>query len=194
MRHAKKIGILLSIAIIVGMHFYMTEQNSQFNSLIGQYPHALGGIFTGNSTYYEYYQVNASGEERYYLVVRTENGKVLKIREISYSDYLTYTGRALDLARSYVAGKLPQDAVLITYNVTNLTVRLYYSIGNGEQTLGNGERTQNSSTITSTLPSTGREFIIATVDLSSGNVTLKEVSFDELPGWVQAVVRVLSRE
>ncbi|WP_297437596.1 hypothetical protein [Thermococcus sp.] len=126
---------LISI-LCTGTYLHWTNQNSQFNSLIGQYPHFLGGIFTGNSTYYEYYQVNASGKERYYLVVRAENSKVLKIREISYSDYLVYTGRALDMARSYVAG-------------------------------------------------------IVTVDLSSGNVTLKEVPFDELPKWVQGAVKVL---
>ena len=181
------LSLLLISILCTGNYLHWKSQTSQFNSLIGRYPHVLGGIFTGNSTYYEYYQANASGEERYYRVVRAENGKVLKVQEISYSDYLVYTGRALDMARSYVAGKLPQNAVLITYNVTNLTVRLYYSIGSGE-------KTSNSPTLTSTLPSPRWEFIIATVDLSSGNVTLEEVSFDKLPSWVQGVVKALSRE
>lgn len=191
METARVLGIALVLCLLcTGVYLHRVNQNSEFESLIGQYPHAIGGIFTGNGTYYEYYQVNVSGEERYYCVIREAgSGRVLKIQEISYSDYLTYTGRALDMARSYVerTGKLPQDAALITYNTTNLTVRLYYSIGSGE-------RASNSSTLTSTLASPGREFIVATVDLVSGNVTLKKVSFDELPKWVQEVVKVLSRK
>ncbi|WP_099209241.1 hypothetical protein [Thermococcus henrietii] len=184
------LSLFILFILCTGLYVHWTRQNSEFESLIGQYPHTLGGIFTGTGTYYEYYQVNASGEERYYRVAReAESGKVLEIQEISYSDYLTYTGRALEMARSYVegTGKLPQDAALITYNVTNLTVRLYYSIGSGE-------RASNSSTLTSTLASPGREFIIATVNLASGNVTLRGVSFDELPKWVREVVKVLSRK
>ena len=183
-------SFFLVFILCTGMYFHRVNQNSEFESLIGRYPHALGGIFTGNGTYYEYYQVNANGEERYYQVIREAgSGKVLEIQEISYSDYLVYTGKALSMARSYAerTGKLPQDAVLVTYNVTNLTVRLYYSVESGGMA-------PNSSTLTSTLASRGRAFIIATVNLASKNVTLNRVSFNELPEWVQEVVRVLGKK
>ncbi len=73
------------------------HQNSEFNSIICHYPHALGGVFIANSTYYEYYQVNTSEGTRYYRVIRADSGKVLKIQAISHSDYLVYTGKALDI-------------------------------------------------------------------------------------------------
>ena len=165
-----------------------SHQNSNFNSLISSYSHTLGGIFTGNSTYYEYYQVNTSEGTRYYRVVRADSGKVLKIQAIPHSDYLVYTGKALDMARSLVEEKasLPAGATLITYNVTNLIVWLYYSIGGNETDTGGSK-----SNVTSTLPSPGKEFAVARVNLTSGNVSVKVVSFGELPRWVQNVVKEL---
>ncbi|WP_297068577.1 hypothetical protein [Thermococcus sp.] len=188
MRKSRAVGISLVIAFISISTYYWINQNSEFNSLITSHPHALGGVFTGNSTYYEYYQVNTSNGTRYYQVIKSENGKILKIKEISYSDYLVYTGKALDMARSLVEEKasLPVGATLITYNVTNLTVRLYYSIG------GNGTGTGGSeSNVTSTLPSPGKEFAVARVNLTSGNVSVEFVNFEELPRWVQNVVKEL---
>ena len=162
--------------------------DSEFNSLIASHPHILGGIFLGNSTYYEYYQVNTSEGTRYYRVVRADSGKVLKIQAISHSDYLVYTGKALDIARSLVEEKttLPAGATLITYNVTNLTVRLYYSIGGNETDNGRSE-----SNVTSTLPSPGKEFTVARVNLTSENVSVRIVPFEELPEWVRNVVTEL---
>jgi len=92
------------------------------------------------------------------------------------------------MARSLVeeSEKLPPNANLITYNVANLTVWLYYSLG------GYGESTTEGSNVTSTLPSPGKEFAVATVNLTSGNVSVKVVSFGELPRWVQNVVKELS--
>ena len=188
MRKSRAVGISLVIAFISISTYYWINQNSEFNSLITSHPHALGGVFIGNSTYYEYYQVNTTGGTRYYQVIRAENGKILKIKEISHSDYLVYTGKALDMARSLVEEKasLPVGATLITYNVTNLTVWLYYSIG------GNGTGTGGSeSNVTSTLPSPGKEFAVARVNLTSGNVSVEFVNFEELPRWVQNVVKEL---
>ncbi len=188
MRKAKALGLSLVLFIICTVTYVHRTQNSEFNSLIASHPHVLGGIFLGNSTYYEYYQVNTSNGTRYYQVIRSENGKVLEIREIPYSDYLIYTGKALDMAQSLVEEKttLPPGAMLITYNVTNLTVRLYYSIG------GNEKSTEgNSSNVTSKLPRPGKEFAVATVNLASKNVSVELVSFEELPGWVQNVVTEL---
>ncbi len=184
----EQVAVILLIAAIILSHHCHTTNNTDFNALIASHPHTLGGIFLGNSTYYEYYQVNTSDGTRYYQVIRAENGKILKIKEISYSDYLVYTGKALDMARSLVeeSGKLPSDANLITYNVSNLTVRLYYSIG------GNGKSTgANSSNITSTLPFPGEEFAVARVSLTSENVSVDIVPFEELPGWVRNVVTEL---
>ncbi len=92
------------------------------------------------------------------------------------------------MARSLVeeSEKLPPNANLITYNVTNLTLWLYYSIG------GNGKSTrENGSNVTSTLPSPGKEFAVARVNLTSENVSVKIVPFEELPRWVQNVVSEL---
>ncbi|WP_456443410.1 hypothetical protein [Thermococcus sp.] len=188
MRKSRAVGISLVIAFISISTYYWINQNSEFNSLITSHPHALGGIFTGNSTYYEYYQVNTTGGTRYYQVIKSENGKILKIKEISYSDYLVYTGKALDMARSLVEEKasLPVGATLITYNVTNLTVWLYYSIGGNETDNGRSE-----SNVTSTLPSPGKEFTVARVNLTSENVSVRIVPFEELPRWVQNVVKEL---
>jgi len=188
MRKPRAVGISLVIAFISISTYYWTYQNSEFNSLIASHRHAFGGVFTGNSTYYEYYQVNTSEGTRYYRVVRADSGKVLKIQAISYSDYLVYTGKALDMARSLVEEKasLPVGATLITYNVTNLTVRLYYSIGGNETDNGGSE-----SNVTSTLPFPGEEFAVARVNLTSGNVSVRIVPFEELPEWVRNVVTEL---
>ena len=186
MRKAKALGLSLILFIICTVTYVHRTQNSEFNSLIASRPHVLGGIFLGNSTYYEYYQVSTSDGMRYYQVIKAENGKVLEIKEISYSDYLVYTGKALDMARSLVEEKtiLPAGATLITYNVTNLTVRLYYS-------LGDYGKSSEGSNVTSTLPYPEKEFVVATVNLASGNVSIKMVSFEELPKWVQNVVNEL---
>ncbi len=187
MRKAKALGVSLILLILcTGTYVYHT-QNPDFNALIASHPHTLGGIFTGNSTYYEYYQVNTSDGTRYYKVTRGEKGKILKIKEISHSDYLIYTGKALDMARSLVEEKasLPDGAALITYNVTNLTVWLYYSVGGDER------NTAEDSSVTSTLPTPEREFAVARVNLTSGNVSVEIVPFEELPKWVQNVVREL---
>jgi membrane-bound acyltransferase YfiQ involved in biofilm formation len=191
MKHAKSIGFsLLIILLCTGFYAYHSSQNSEFNFLIGRYPHTLGGIFTGNSTYYEYYQVKADNGEHYYRVIKSESGRVLKIQEISYSDYLVYTGKALDMAQSLVekSGKLPPNSRLVTYTVGNLTVWLYYSL-DGERAVANIENISN--TITQSLASPGREFIIATVNLTRRNASFKRASFDELPKWVQNVVKEL---
>ena len=186
MKKARALGISLILLIICTGAYVHRTQNSEFNSLIASHPHVLGGIFLGNSTYYEYYQVNISNGTRYYQVIRSENGKVLEIRKISYSDYLIYTGKALDIARLLVEEKtiLPAGATLITYNMTNLTVWLYYSFGDcGKSSEG--------SNVTSTLSYPGKEFAVATVNLASGDVSIKMVSFEELPRWVQNVVTEL---
>ncbi|WP_297475116.1 hypothetical protein [Thermococcus sp.] len=188
MRKAKALGMLLILFIICTETYVHRTQNSEFNSLIASHPHILGGIFLGNSTYYEYYQVNTSEGTRYYRVVRADSSKVLKIQAISHSDYLIYTGKALDMARSLVeeSGKLPSDANLMTYNVTNLTVRLYYSIG------GNEKSTEgNNSNVTSKLSFPGEKFAIARVNLTSENISVRIVPFEELPEWVQNVVTEL---
>ena len=182
------VAVILLIAVIILSHYYMTPNRTAFNALIASHPHTLGGIFTGNSTYYEYYEVNTSDGTRYYKVTRAEKGKMLKINEISHSDYLVYTGKALDMARSLVEEKatLPAGATLITYNVSNLTVWLYYSIG------GHGKSTgANSSNVTSTLPSPEREFAVVMVNLTSENVSVEVVPFEELPEWVQSIVTEL---
>ncbi len=183
------VSVFFLFILCVGMYGYSasSHQNSEFNSLIASHPHILGGIFLGNSTYYEYYQVNTSEGTRYYRVVRADSGKVLKIQAISHSDYLGYTGKALDMARSLVEEKasLPAGATLITYNVTNLTVWLYYSVGGDER------NTAEDSNVTSTLPTPEREFAVVMVNLKSGNVSVRIVPFEELPEWVQNVVTEL---
>ena len=92
------------------------------------------------------------------------------------------------MARSLVeeSEKLPPNANLITYNVTNLTVCLYYSLeGNGKNT------TKSGPNVTSTLASPGDNFAVATVSLTSGDVSVRVAHFKELPEWVQNVVREL---
>jgi len=197
MRKAKALGLSLALFILCAGAYHYTGQNHEFNSLIASHPHVLGGIFLGNSTYYEYYQVNTSDGTRYYKVTKAENGKILKIQAISHSDYLVYTGKALDIAKSLVeeSGKLPPNASLITYNVTNLTVRLYYALGGRDRGEENTIVKNSSSTIVSNITSTlafpGDEFAVATVNLTSGSVSVKVVSFEGLPKWVQNVVKEL---
>ena len=184
------VSVFFLFILCVGMYRYSagSHWDSDFNTLIASHPHTLGGIFTWNSTYYEYYEVNTSDGTRYYQVIMAENGRVLKIKEISHSDYLVYTGQALDIARSLVEEKttLPAGATLMTYNVTNLTVWLYYSIGGNETGSGGSE-----SNVTSTLPSPGEEFAVVRVNLTSENVNVRIVPFEELPKWVQNVVTEL---
>ncbi|WP_461864396.1 hypothetical protein [Thermococcus sp.] len=148
------------------------ERDSQFYNLIGRYPHNQTWIFDGERYYYI---VLKDGEMKYYVVVFNQSlHKITSINELTYYDYLTSTPEGEMLGRTIIENnprsvelKRAKEFTYIIYK--NLTGEIYYYT----------PPMRDNTT-----------YYRAVFDLKTQKlIKIQKLKEDELPNWVQKVVR-----